>query len=233
MINKKKKYDLIFPFGEACFTAAVMSRIHIRTQSNPFDWVYGANFEERLDIILNKFENFFNKEDLEFYQIAGKCDAYHNKRTDLYFNHDFPHGVNFEEYYPTVAQKYERRIKRALDIFNEGKKILLLYIDTPETKRGLINFEKLKDLIPKLHNVYPNAHFDLLYIKHNPDLKRKEIIYEKINENITIAWCNNKSTDPNAETWHANFENTIQALKIVSLKNFFLNYIKWKFKKSH
>ena len=57
--------------------------------------------------------------------------------------------------------------------------------------------------------------FDFLYIKHDANLKAKEVHYEQLTENITIAFCNNKSTNPNAAAWQANFENTKEAMRRV------------------
>ena len=227
---RKRKYDLILPFGEACHTAHTLKRLKYRTMSCPFDWMYGLNFEGRFKIILNKFEGFFNKEDLEFVGIDAKCDNYKNTRTQLNFNHDFPQGVDFNEYYPIVAKKYERRITRVLEKLNKKSSILLLYIDLPTTKEFIGN-EKLKELFSQIKDVYPKSKIDLLYIKHNPDLKPKEVIYEKLTENITIVFCNNKSTDPKVLEWQANYENTKQALKYVGIKNYLINYIRYRINK--
>lgn len=228
---KKRIYDFILPFGEACFTAFVMKRIKVRTQSGPFDWMYGATFEDRFNIILNKFENFFNKEDFVYEKKDVACDAYMNTRTHICFNHDFPHDVNFDEYFPVVKQKYQKRIERTLEEIGKSKKVLLLYIDLPDTKRGLDNFEKLPGMMTKLSEVYPNTEFDLLYIKHNSNLKQKEVVYNLINEHIIIAECYNKATDPKAEDWQANKKNTVRAMKIIGIKHPIINYLRWEFQK--
>lgn len=224
---RKKKYDLILPFGEACHTAHTLRKLKFRTMSCPFDWMYGSNFEGRFKIILNKFEGFFNKEDLEFTRIDTQCDEYINKRTQLYFNHDFPQGVDFNEYYPIVAKKYERRISRVLEILNKKSSVLLLYIDLPTAKRT-IEDEKIKELFSQLESVYPNAKIDLLYIKHDSNLKPKEVIYKKLTDSIMIAFCNNKSTDSKVPEWQANCKNTKEALKYVGIKNYLINYVRYR-----
>ncbi len=227
---KQKKYDLILPFGEACHTAYALKRLKYRIMSCPFDWMWGSSFETRLKIILDKFENFFNKEDLVFTRVDVKCDEYKNTRTQLCFNHDFPQGADFEEYYPIIAKKYERRISRVLEKLNNKNSILLLYIDLPTAKNTIEN-EKLKELFSQFKKVYPNAEIDLLYIKHNPNLKDKEVVYEKLTDNITIAYCYNKSTNSKLPEWQANIQNTKEALKIIGIKNFFINYIRYKINK--
>lgn len=51
MINKK--YDCIFSIGEACLYAGILAKLELRNFSSPFDWLYGATLEERIQIFLN------------------------------------------------------------------------------------------------------------------------------------------------------------------------------------
>ena len=76
--------------GTACFMAEGLKKMGLRQYSFPFDWIYGSTPDRRLNIVLQDFQNFFNKEDLCY---VGKYNqkkcVYKNKRTELVFNHDF------------------------------------------------------------------------------------------------------------------------------------------------
>lgn len=224
----KRKYDYILPFGEVCFTATMMERLNLRMFSGPFDWMYGGSFEDRFNIILGKFENYFNKEDFEFKDEGDGYDVYMNKKTHICYNHDFPHGVSFDESYPVVAEKYKKRISRVFNKFKKGNKILLLYIDFPESRRSLEDFEKIQDLFAKLKDIYPGVDFSLYIIKHNEKLGPKEVTSVKLNDNINIAYVYNRRTDPKTPEWHANYDNTTEALKCVGIKHPYINYLNRK-----
>ena len=120
---KKKKYDLVFSLGEACFIAIALRKNNIRLFSGPFDWMYGSTFQKRCRILIEKFENFLNKEDLIFsyYREFNKMMAYYNKRTDITLNHDFHSSLPFDYEYPIVKNKYERRTKRLLNKIANSK----------------------------------------------------------------------------------------------------------------
>ena len=95
-----KHYDCVFSFGEGCLCASILSKLGLRHFSSPFDWMYGATFEERMNILLNNFDNFLNKEDMVFVGQRDNpepCDIYFNKRTQICFNHDFPLNVPLEK----------------------------------------------------------------------------------------------------------------------------------------
>ena len=60
----KKQYDLIFGIGEACLCSQALRNDNLQVFSYPFDWVYGTLLHNRVEILTNRFKDFFNKEDL-------------------------------------------------------------------------------------------------------------------------------------------------------------------------
>lgn len=48
---RKRKYDLIFSLGEACFMASALRKNKLRFFACPFDWMYGSNFKGRCKIL--------------------------------------------------------------------------------------------------------------------------------------------------------------------------------------
>lgn len=221
-----KEYDFIFSLGEACFTATLLKGYFLRTQSSPFDWVYGVTFEEKMQIFLNDFENYFNKEDLEFFCEPSEDNKnftiYKNKRTGLIFNHDFsfsPSKPRFEDLYPSVKRKHDKRIKRTLETIRNSKNVLILYVDLPETKRGVHDWELLESYMERVNKKYPDTHIDILYIKDNASLQNYEVIYSRVGDYILVAECYIKPEDPIATPHGCNSKNTSTAISYIKLKN--------------
>ncbi len=108
-----KDFDLIFSIGEACSCSQCLRNSRLQFYSYPFDWLYGADFIARIKLLTSGMKDFINKEDLEYHSEERNinCIAYHNKRNDIVFNHDFKKGVPFDEMYQIVKEKYDRRSK--------------------------------------------------------------------------------------------------------------------------
>ena len=51
-----KKFDVIMSLGADCACAMYMKKHVMRTFSSPFDWLTHADFETRMNLILNDFE---------------------------------------------------------------------------------------------------------------------------------------------------------------------------------
>lgn len=59
-----KKFDLIFSLGEDCACSSYLRRFNLQEYSYPFDWLTKADFSVRVDLLLNDFEGFLEKENL-------------------------------------------------------------------------------------------------------------------------------------------------------------------------
>ena len=122
-----KKYDVIYSIGNNCGCAMYLNMLGLRIASGPFDWVTGANsLEERINIILNDFNRFIDKDDLICLNRGVHNNiSYSNKYNDLIFMHDFDKNCLFDDMYPKVKEKYDRRIQRFIDNI-KSKKVLLI-----------------------------------------------------------------------------------------------------------
>jgi|GEM_PF-1419064 len=204
----KKQYDCVFSLGEACLCATILSKLGLRHFSSPFDWMYGATFEERVNILLNDFENFLNKEDLSFVGQRDNpepCDIYFNNRTKICFNHDFPLNIPLEKSFSNIKKKYNRRISRLFDTIKKSKNVLIVFMELPDSDKKA-SIDTLKDLMKKINNKFSDTKIDILYIKHNEDMADGIFYSEIINDNITIGYCFNR--DKNASVnYTGNFNN--------------------------
>ena len=50
-MSKKYFYDVIFSLGEACSCAQSLTKSDLRLYSCPFDWIWGADFLGRINIL--------------------------------------------------------------------------------------------------------------------------------------------------------------------------------------
>ena len=182
---KKCRYDYIIAIGQNCFAPRVLLVNKLRQFSGPLDWLEFFNYSSAIDTLKEKFRNFFDKENLVYFGINtdSYTDVYKNKRK-IKFIHDFPvnsKGVEFDELYTKSKEKYERRINRFIEKVRNSK-VLLLYVEwirLYKNNTGITN-KTLSADIKELNSIY-NSNFDILYIKHNPDLKTDEY---KINKRI-------------------------------------------------
>ncbi len=129
----EKTYSIIYSLGRDCACAQYMIKTNLRLSSGPFDWLTNASFEERFDLVLNDFEGYFNKEDfvkmekpIQF-PSDKQNDYYRNIKTKLFYWHDFPNDISFEDAYPKIKNKYDRRIKRFYKNIKKRKKVLLIW----------------------------------------------------------------------------------------------------------
>ena len=171
------KFDLVISIGEDCACSSYLRRCKLQDFSYPFDWLTKAAFTTRLDLILNDFEDFLNKDNL--YQLekpktdnADKnCDYWADKKYDFYYYHDFPAGVAFDEAYPKVKAKFDRRIKRLYEQISNSGKILFVWW----SRNNHQNEETVIDYYKKLTQKFPAKSIYLLLIE-----------YSKEDENITL-----------------------------------------------
>lgn len=81
-----KKFDLIVSIGEDCSCTSYLRRCNLQKLSYPFDWLTNAPFENRIDLIINDFNDFLNIDDLEImqkpteFESDSNCDYYENKK---------------------------------------------------------------------------------------------------------------------------------------------------------
>lgn len=220
-MTKNIKYDCVFSMGEICFCANYLKALYLRKFSAPFDWIAGASFEERMNFLLNGFENFFNKEDLIYHgkrEFPEPCNIYYNTRTHIVFNHDFPLNKTFEEAYPQVVERYNRRITRLYNLLNKAKSALIVYMEKADTSLEVPSNERLCFLMEKLNQKFKKTHIDLIYVRHNENMKSKEFDMRRVNDYVVVAQCFDRSTGESG-TAVGDFNNVKQIFKNIRCKD--------------
>ena len=196
-IFKNKKFDLICSIGEDCACSMYLRKFNLQNGSYPFDWLTKSNFDTRINLIINDFKDFCNKEDFEKLEkpknaiVDLKCDYYENKYTDFYFYHDFDANLDFDDVYEIVKKRYERRINRFYKHINNSKNILFVFWG----RTDFIDNEKLKVYHQQLNNKFQNQNIYLLILENTPN--QNNFIYDNISENILKIKYNMTSYDIN------------------------------------
>ena len=218
-MSGKSKYDFVFSLGEACSCTQALRSSNLQYASYPLDWLFGSDFNGRVDILISEFNQFIERSDLQYSysERSISCDAYFNNKNQITFNHDFPTGVPLEESYPMVAEKYQRRINRLLDNIKNADSVLIVYIETPNNK----NHTSDKDIIcgwEKIKEKYFNKKIDLLYFMNDTTLPPKSVKKENITPNITKVTANYKNQAPNVVPYAVDNDVLKRVLKQYSLK---------------
>ncbi|MDD4519883.1 MAG: DUF1796 family putative cysteine peptidase [Alphaproteobacteria bacterium] len=197
----KKKYDLIFGIGEACSCTQALRGAGLQIKSFPFDWLYGSDFLGRIEILSSCFKDFFKKEDLVDTKTTNLdkknlCKIYKNKRNKIVFNHDFLEKMPFDEAYPNVFEKYQRRIGRLFSLIKQAKSFLVVYIETPNAEEKLTDKKDLKKAFSFLQKAFPHKKIDLIYFSNTTKAFDKQS-FEEISKHILLARFNYSSIKEN------------------------------------
>lgn len=181
-----KSYDLIFSIGQACSCTGALRRAGLQLYSYPFDWLFGADFAGRVGILLNDFQRFIDKEDLEYFysEKSISCEAYKNNFNGLVFNHDFLSSTEFGVMHRQVLEKYNRRISRLQTQIANSAKILLVYVEQPFVGQPPTADETLEGSLRQLRAKYPNKSIDLLYFYNDFSFKPIEFQKECVAEGV-------------------------------------------------
>jgi len=201
-------YDFIFSLGDACPCSILLREAGLQTFSNPFDWVKGDTFINRINLICSRFYNFLKFEDLEYISCnyyPEKFDRYKNKRNGMLFFHDFTYDVDLTKSFPLVKDKYDRRIARFNATINKSNKVLAVYIESLDN--GIIvNDCALIEAVDRLNAFYNVAKIDLLYLQHNEKFACNEMNVKQIGIHVTKIELFNKNY--NDDWWKINYEQS-------------------------
>lgn len=124
------RFDLVFSIGGNCSCAMYLNETGLRMQSSPFDWIAIAPFAQRIETLCCRFGDFLRRENLSWVSPGigdAANDIYEDKVTGYRFVHDFPRSQPFEESYPAVRAKYDRRISRLLAQLDAGISACLVW----------------------------------------------------------------------------------------------------------
>lgn len=210
-------YDIVCSLGERCMTAHQMSLNNLRSQSNPFDWIITEDTTQIVNIILNNFSHFFDKDNI----IVTGSTKEHLIIKDLFTGFRCPHDIktnsDFDIEYEDFRLKYKHRISRFMNQLHTASSILFIRTNASE--------DDIKELV-KLTDVNTSARIDFLIInltetKHVtklPCFHQNVTIYEvsQVPDVLSDPWMGN----------HAHWHEVLSHYSLKHYEDFLVNQIK-------
>ena len=166
-----KKFDLIFSLGEDCACTSYLRRFNLQEYSYPFDWLTNADFFTRVDLLINDFKGFLEKENLAIiaysYQktINKHTDDYKDTKTDFYFYHDFDTKIPFDKAFALVKAKYQRRIARLYQQIQSAQDILICWWSRDKHQ----DIDKVQEFYERLSQKFSGKNISMLLIESGKD----------------------------------------------------------------
>jgi len=167
---KKERFDFICSLGSSCLCATSLRDAGLRLSSGPFDWVLGPSLLKRVELIANDFAGWFEHDDFELLGSREKVehDNYANRRTGYTFPHEFDFGRPFDECYPAVRAKYDRRIARFYERIRASRRVLLVWLENPVADDRPSD-EDVAASLKVLAGKFPGVTVELLVVDRAPD----------------------------------------------------------------
>ena len=166
----KERFDFICSVGSSCLCASSLRDAGLRLSSGPFDWLLGPTLVERAKLIANDFAGWFEPGDFEF--LGNPHDYtmgnYLNRKTGYKFSHDFKKELPFEESFPEVRSKYERRVARLFERVRASRRVLFVWIENP-VNNDRPSDEEVVTARRMLADKFPGVDVELLVIDRAPD----------------------------------------------------------------
>ena len=201
MARKKSKqhYDFVFSLGQACSCSSSLRAAKLQYASYPFDWLYGSDITGRADILANGFQGWLDRNDLVYQgdrHHPQPCHIYKHAETGIIFNHDFPLSQTLDESWESVNEKYNRRIDRLFREIGKSKKVLAVYMESPEKGR-ITSDEMLIDAQKRMAGKFPDVQIDLLYLYCDGNLAPEAMKITDLNEYVKTAAFDYSDHAPN------------------------------------
>ena len=227
---KKESYDLIVSLGAVCSASETLRKNNLQEYSFPFDWIGQMELKDRILLMINDFEGWFNIEDFEY---IGKrthpepCNIYKNKKTGLEYHHDFAIDTPIEKSYPEAHDRYLRRTQRLKELIEKAKDILFVYIEMPNINHQY-DEEYSKECSSILNDNYKDKNVKLLYFYHTlePEIKKKSF------NNLDIYSGNYEASKEGEERFLVNYDILNKVFKNIklklTLKRFINKFIEYK-----
>lgn len=211
--NLKGNYDAIYSLGDLCLAALQLRKNNLRPFAGPLDWMSSPSLPSVSLLLKNQFNGYMDKSNLMPIGYSTGVDSTEQYLcvTDTGYqivsSHDFKASKNtFTNLatYPEVKAKFDRRVKKFLDILSTGKRIL--FIRTEGT------FEEILQLESVLSQLVKND-FHILLVNHTDtnDLIEKDWPVESV---CAIELPDVEKWQGNDEYWRSIFKDiTISASK--------------------
>lgn len=196
-------YDIVIPLGEFCIAAHALRNCHISAETMPLDWSGGVLHDKcgigglsgKIDLILNRFTNFFEREDFEV-KTDEPSNTNHlqvqNNRTGLQYLHDFSVAKPFYEQFDEIKTKYLRRVERFYDVMEKSNKVCFFFMSLTFD----IDDAYLVEQALRLRRFFSSKQIDFLFIINNKEIKGNKYKFNRIGDGMYRYRMNVYHTPP-------------------------------------
>lgn len=163
---------LFVSLGASCEVAHEFRSCGVRNRAYPFDWLLTLDPHGLVTLIQSDFEYFLKKEHLQLHN-RGFSDTFY----DIEFRHDlYGMDTSFEEYLPTLQDKYKKRIDRFRQLNCYQGKVYFFRsayppyyppLATSHTNCFAITPLQAKALKEALSQLFPKLDFTLVIINYS------------------------------------------------------------------
>lgn len=155
-----QQYKNFISLGYFCEVAQDLEELGLRNTSSPFDWEI-SEFRGVMKAIQNNFEGFMERDNL--IQSENLREHYYDSKYGIWFFHDFNKYETLDSQYPSVYDKYKRRITRFKKNITEPT-LFFRYIENEPSMYNELqwvedNYEQIVTTIKKF-----NSHNDIIFI---------------------------------------------------------------------
>ena len=215
-----RTYDLALGLGNACSCTQTLREADLQFLSFPFDWVILSGTDDlrrRVETIANGFAGWFEKDDLERIGVyePGNKDIYRNNATGTIFNHEFRRNEDLDRAYPAVRAKYDRRIRRFLELLSSSREILVLRVDRPDQVPPTSE-EECREALRRLRELYPSARFEMLHLAMKDGVSVEGRQVEDLGEGLVRVGFDYRDTSAGVEPYAVRFDVAAAAVKAVA-----------------
>jgi hypothetical protein len=177
--KKAEPYRYAVSLGGTCQPAWHLRKNKLRTASYPFDWI-GTPTDSLCTLLATDFQDFFHRPYLHIRgdNEIGKLDVV-NTKYKILFAHDFTAANRFDEEYPVLKDKFERRIERFCDVLKSGERVLLIRIR--------IDREDARKITDTLNRKFPNLRYTLFAVDSTEEIREDWHIPNVVNRYVDVA----------------------------------------------
>ena len=154
-------FENCFSLGWSCDTASSLSRLGLRSEAGPFDWLV-SDLPAVLSQIENGFADFMNRNDLE--QIASCPGHFRDKKYGFQSAHDIKRS--YEDEIDAVIEGYRRRAAGFMQKCTRPTIFFRCIIDNGEVRFINENYSYAEQVVKRLNE--KNQIVYVLYAKMDP-----------------------------------------------------------------
>jgi len=198
-----RSYDLVVGVGGTCRCSMGLREAKLQLLSFPQDWNPGGGLVSKCETIVAGFSKWLDRDALVLQNPEEKENhlVYKNTKTGYTFLHDFHAKQTFDEQYPVVYRKYERRIARLMGLIDRARKILIVWVNVPNDEYATP--DTARDGQSKLSERWPDKRFDILVLNHQEGVRWTQANISDESDGVQIASFDYKDRSPGEDTWMA------------------------------